>query len=301
MIAILIRGRLAVPPMSRTVLVLIFILSLTACGGSGSSSDHRTTVEAAFYPLAWAAERVGGDAVEVRNLTKPGVEPHDVELGPRDVEDIRSADVVLYLGSGFQPAVEDAVEGAGGTTVDLLEGEELLRPAEAQGELEADPHVWLDPKRYADMVRTIAETLGRPEDAAPLVEDLEALDADYRAGLADCARRQIVTAHTAFGYLARRYDLEQNSLTGLSPEAEPTPRDLERLVEQVRDSGATTIFFESLVSPRLAETVARETGARTDSLNPLEGLDDEELRRGDDYLSVMRENLASLRRALDCR
>jgi zinc transport system substrate-binding protein len=288
-------------PMSRTVLVLICILLLTACGGSDSSGDDRTTVAAAFYPLAWAAERVGGNAVEVRNLTKPGVEPHDVELGPREVEDLRSADVVLYLGSGFQPAVEDAVEGAEGTAIDLLEGEELLRPAEAQGELQADPHVWLDPVRYARMVRTLAETLGRTEEAAPLVEDLEALDTDYRNGLADCARRQIVAAHAAFGYLARRYDLEQISLTGLAPEAESTPRDLERLVDEVRDSGATTIFFESLVSPRLAETVARETGARTDALNPLEGLDDEELRRGDDYLSVMRENLASLRRALDCR
>jgi zinc transport system substrate-binding protein len=287
--------------MSRTVLVLIFAFALTACGGSDSGGDGKTRVDAAFYPLAWAAERVGGEDVEVRNLTNPGVEPHDVELSAKDVEDIRSADIVLYLGSGFQPAVEEAIDGAEGETIDLLEGSRLLHPEEAEGELTADPHVWLDPVRYSEIVQTIAEALGHTGHKPPLVDDLQELDTEYREGLASCERREIVTTHTAFGYLAQRYNLEQIPLTGLSPETEPTPRDLERTVQHVRDSGAKTIFFETLVSPRLAETVARETGAETAVLNPLEGLSDDELRRGENYLSVMRENLASLRRALNCR
>jgi zinc transport system substrate-binding protein len=289
--------------MSRTVLVLICLAALTGGCGSGSSSrsDDKTDVVAAFYPLAWAAEQIGGETVSVRNLTRPGTEPHDVELSPRDVARIRSADVVLYLGSGFQPAVEDAVKGASGTVVDLLAGQQLARPAEAGGELTQDPHIWLDPVRYASVVRRIGRALRRPPQAEKLAGQLGELDRDYAHGLAHCRRREIVTTHAAFGYLARRYHLRQIPITGLSPEAEPTPRDLEGVVKRVRASGATTVFFETLISPRLAETVARETGARTDVLDPLEGLSQERLDRGDDYLSGMRENLAALRRALDCR
>jgi zinc transport system substrate-binding protein len=300
--------------MSRTVLVLICLLAgVTACGGdSESSGEGELNVVAAFYPLAWAAERAGGDAVSVRNLTPAGAEPHDVELSARDVERVRSADVVLYLGAGFQPAMEDAVDGAEGTAVDLLEGQELLQGVEAhagegeehaeegQEEMERDPHVWLDPVRFAGMVERVAEVLGRPEAGEELVAELRDLDRELTDGLAQCRRREIVTTHAAFGYLARRYGLEQIPITGLSPEVEPTPRELEEVIEHVRDAKATTIFFETLVSPRLAETVARETGATTAVLNPLEGLSEDELDRGEDYLSVMRENLAALRQGLDC-
>jgi zinc transport system substrate-binding protein len=286
--------------MSRIVLILIFALTLAGCGGN-SGENGKTEVVAAFYPIAWAAEQVGGDAVEVRNLTRPGVEPHDAELSPRDVERIRSADIVLYFGSGFQPAVEDAVADASGKTVDLLEGQELARSAQEEGELPVDPHVWLDPVRYAGVVRTIAQALGPSDETAALLSKLDALDKDFEQGLAHCRRREVVTTHAAFGYLARRYGLEQLALSGLSPEAEPTPQDLEDIVRRVRDSKATTIFFETLISPRLAETVARETGARTAVLDPIEGLTEDAIDRGEDYLSVMRMNLASLRRALDCR
>jgi zinc transport system substrate-binding protein len=289
--------------MSRTVLVLICLAAVvSSCGGSGSSrSDGKTDVVASFYPLAWAAQRVGGETVKVHNLTRPGTEPHDVELSPRDVGQIRSADVVLYLGGGFQPAVEDAVEGASGTVVDLLAGQRLAPSTEPEGELTHDPHIWLDPVRYAAIVRRIGRILGQPHRAQALVRQLGVLDRDYARGLARCRRRDIVTTHAAFGYLARRYHLRQIAITGLSPEAEPTPRDLEAVVDRVRASKASTVFFETLISPRLAETVARETGARTDVLDPLEGLSQDKLDRGADYLSVMRENLAALRRALDCR
>jgi zinc transport system substrate-binding protein len=290
--------------MSRTVLVLIFVLALfPACGGgSGASAGSEgTNVVAAFYPLAWAAERVGGDEVDVRNLTPPGAEPHDVELTPRDVERIRSADVVVYLGAGFQPAVEDAVEGADGTTVDVLEGIELAPAEENEEGLTQDPHIWLDPTRYAAAVETIAESLDRGKEGRALVDELEELDRQFETGLSDCDRREFVTSHAAFGYLADRYDLEQISISGVTPEAEPTPQALEEVVDRVQASGATTIFFETLVSPRLAETVARETGAETAVLDPLEGLSEEDLDRGADYLSVMRDNLAALRRGLGCR
>jgi zinc transport system substrate-binding protein len=164
-----------------------------------------------------------------------------------------------------------------------------------------DPHVWLDPLRYAEQARRIGDILNRQQSAARFAERLRKLDADFRRGLARCTRREIVTSHAAFHYLADRYELEQIGLTGVSPEAEPTARDLEAIVDEVESTGATTIFFETLISPRLAETVARETGARTAVLNPVEGLTEDEVAAGEDYFSVMRENLATLRQALGCR
>jgi zinc transport system substrate-binding protein len=280
---------------TRTVLILItaqVALLAPGCGGGGrDGSANRLEVVAGFYPLAYAAERVGGDGVVVRNLTPAGGEPHDLELSPRDVEDLQAAALVLYLGEGFQPALEATVEGAEGRAVDLLAG----LPLEA-----GDPHVWLDPRLYARIVVRIGEELRRPEAAQALVTELEALDAELRQGLADCDRRTIVTSHEAFGYLASRYGLDQIAVTGISPEVEPTPQDLARVVEEVRASGATTIYFETLVSPKLAETVARETGAETAVLNPLEGLAEDDVAAGQDYFSIMRENLAALRKGLGC-
>jgi zinc transport system substrate-binding protein len=292
----------------RIILILAVVLLVEGCGGS-ASSGARTDVVAAFYPLAFAAERVGGDAVSVTNLTPPGAEPHDVELSARDVERVRSADLVFYLGSGFQPALERAVEGASGDAVDVFGGLDLHEggghegdehAGEAGSDASVDPHVWLDPVRYAAVVERIGAALGQPQPARAMRDELKQLDAQFRTGLRACARREIVTSHAAFGYLAERYGLEQIALSGLSPEAEPSPRELERVIGEVREHGATTVFFETLVSPRLAETVARETGARTAVLNPLEGLTEEELERGEDYFSVMRANLAALRKALGC-
>jgi zinc transport system substrate-binding protein len=275
----------------RVILILGMAAAVSGCGGgSGSDSSRKISVVAAFYPLAYAAEQIGGSSVDVTNLTPPGTEPHDVELSVRDVEKVRSADVVFYLGAGFQPALERAVDGADGETVDLLQSVDVH---------EKDPHVWLDPVRYEQIAKRIGAVLDRPSE--PFVRRVAKLHADYRAGLARCERREIVTSHEAFGYLSDRYGLKQIAITGFSPEAEPTPRALEHVIEQVRESGATTVFFETLLSPRIAETVARETGARTAVLNPIEGLTEDELARGENYFTVMRENLATLRKALGCR
>jgi zinc transport system substrate-binding protein len=281
--------------LSRIVLVcgLAVVAVLTAgCSGSGRSEED---VVAAFYPLAFAAGQVAPAGLAVDDLTPPGAEPHDLELTARDVERLRDAALVVYAGGGFQPAVEDAVGDRDGTSLDVLES---VRPID--GSEGRDPHVWLDPIRYAQVARAIAAALGRRQAAAPLVRRLESLDRDFRRGLTHCARREIVTSHAAFAYLADRYGLEQLPLVGLTPEAEPAAKDLERLVEDVREAGATTVFFEPLVPARLAETVAREAGVSTAVLDPLEGLTSEQRERGEDYFSVMRENLAALRAALGC-
>ncbi len=284
----------------RIILILTLALCLSGCGGPEASSRSESTVVAAFYPLAYAAERVAPSGTDVRNLTPPGVEPHDFELSPRDVGRVGDAAVVLYLGMGFQPALEHALESTGAAGVDLLEGLDLLAGT-GDDHSGRDPHVWLDPSRYARIVARIAAELGRPEAGGALAAELERLDAEFERGLGNCARREFVTSHAAFGYLADRYGLEQVAITGLSPEAEPTPGELRDVIGKVREHGATTIFFETLVSPRLAQTVAREVGARAAMLNPLEGLSEDELARGEDYFSVMRANLANLRQALGCR
>jgi zinc transport system substrate-binding protein len=285
----------------RIVLASAFVLLLAACGGgSGNEAAGKRSVVAAFYPLAWAAQQVGGSTVDVQNLTPPGAEPHDVELTPRDVERIQKADVVLYLSHGFQPAVEHAVDGARGEVVDVLAGERLRTGVGDEGG-ETDPHVWLDPVRFASVVRLVGEALDRPQRAARVAARVRALDRRYHDGLAHCARRDLVTTHAAFGYLAARYGLRQVPITGVDPESEPSARALARLVDTVRRDRVRTVFFEKLVSPRLAQTVAREAGVRTAELDPLEGLTRDDLDRGEDYVSVMTRNLRVLRQALGCR
>jgi len=269
----------------RLLSVLLSTLALAGCGGA---SEDGPTVVAGLYPLAWSTEQVAGSAYRVIDVTAPGAEPHDVELSPRDVEAILGADLAVFVGGGFQPAVEDAVGLREGPSLDVLDGE-------------TDPHIWLDPVRFSAAVSEIGNALGRREAAERLVGRLDALHAEYRAALERCDRHTFVVTHAAFGRLAARYGLEQLSLAGTSPEAEPAPRDLERIVDEVRRSGATTVFAEPLVSDRLARTVAREAGLRVAVLDPVEGLTRQHVEAGADYFSVMRENLGALREALGCR
>jgi zinc transport system substrate-binding protein len=269
-------------------IVLVIVLAAVVAGCSGAGGGGRSVV-AAFYPLAYAAERIGGPTFHVENLTPPGAEPHDLELTPKEVARVERASVVLYLGHGFQPAVSKAVEQGQGKRVDILAGLPL------HGN---DPHVWLDPVLFSRVGQKVGAALHRPSGA--LVAQLRALDRDYRRGLRDCTRHEIVTSHAAFGYLAARYGLRQIAITGLTPESEPRPQELVHVVKVVRRTHATTVFFETLVSPRLAQTVAREVGARTAVLDPIEGLTPKEEQNRDNYFTLMHRNLAALRKALAC-
>jgi len=283
---------------------------LGGCGGT-DAADGRPQVVASFYPLYEAAQRVGGDLVQVRNLTPAGSEPHDLELSSRQVDRIEDAAVVLFLGRGFQPALEKAAERAEGTKVDVLDGLAALRPAPAgDDKLDVDPHVWLDPGQFKAIVTRVATAFSAADpanratyeaNAGAYLGELNELDAEFTTGLATCARRTLVTSHAAFGYLAARYGLGQESIAGLEPESEPSPERLADLTAKVRADGTTTIFYETLVSPKVAESLAREAGVRTAVLNPLEGLSEDDAKAGRTYLSVMRENLAAIRLALGCR
>lgn len=287
------------PSAVRVCALAAVLLALPSCGSAADGAgDDGPRVAASFYPLQWVTERVAGAGAEVDNLTPPGAEPHDLELGPRDVASLGEADLVVYL-SGFQPAVDDAVEQeAAESSLDVREA----------GEVGRDPHFWLDPTRLADVADAVAERLGDvdPTHATEYVTragqvraDLEELDAELAAGLAGCAGTELVTSHAAFGYLADRYGMSQVGISGLSPDAEPSPRDVARAAAFVEAQDVRTIYYEALGSPDVAETVAREAGARTAVLDPLEGLTDASL--GEDYLEVMRANLETLQEGQPCR
>lgn len=285
------------------VVTVLVAAALSGCASQGDAargqgSGDRPQVVTSFYPLQFVTERIAGDAVAVHNLTKPGAEPHDLELTPRDVAGLADADLVVYL-SGFQPAVDTAVAQQVDTSYDVAGSADLAAN---------DPHFWLDPVRLADVAGTLADRLAElsPKDAddfrrnaSTLRSDLMELDAQFAAGLASCASTDLVTSHAAFGYLAERYGLTQRGITGLRPEDEPSPGAVAEIADFVTAHHVRTIYAEALVSPAVAKTVARETGARTAVLDPIEGLDD--ASAGADYLAVMRANLATLREGQPCR
>jgi zinc transport system substrate-binding protein len=282
----------------RMILIISCVLSVLL--PASASAGRSKAVVAAFYPVAYAAQQIGGSTVEVTNLTPAGAEPHDLELRASDVIKVAKADLVLYLGEGFQPAVAKAVTSTHAHAIDLLANQSLAAGKNEEGKQALDPHVWLDPNLYAKMATEIGRALDDPKATSAFVARLSALDRAYQQGLAHCRRTTIVTSHAAFGYLSRRYHLHQLALQGMSPEAEPTPRALEHLIEQVRKTKATTVFFETLVSPKLAQTVARESGAKTAVLDPIEGITPNAAQHGATYFTVMKSNLATLRGALGC-
>jgi zinc transport system substrate-binding protein len=301
----------------RHLLVPLLALPLvgTGCSALGDDSEEGLQVATAFYPLQYAAERVAGELAQVDNLTRPGMEPHDLELTVAETALIVRADLIVFE-DGFQPAVDDGIDqNAEGVALDVTDAADLVPIADGHEEEhgeehdhgDLDPHFWQDPLRLAAVGDAIAEELAELDadhaddfraNAADLRADLEALDAEYAEGLAGCERDTVVVSHDAFGYLAK-YGLHLAPVAGLSPDAEPTPGDLADLQQLIDDEGITTVFSETLGSPRFTRPLADDLGLRTDVLDPLEGLasaDDTS-----DYVSLMRDNLAALQEANGCR
>jgi zinc transport system substrate-binding protein len=304
------------------MLGLCFALIISGCDSGPSTPTSANTpgvaggpvsVVASFYPIEYLARRTGGEHIEVFNPVPPGAEPHDLELTPRSIERIQKSRVFLYLGEGFQPAVDralDTIKGPDLVVKDVAEGLRLV-PGVDEHEEEAglDPHIWLDPVMAQGIAGNVAAALKQADpanadtytaNADKVKADLAALDADFKSGLANCKRKEIITSHAAFAYLANRYGLEQVPVTGLSPEAEPSPARLQEIIAFAREHDAKYIFFETLVEPKVAQLIASEVGAQTLVLNPIEGLTSEQVSAGSDYISIMRENLANLKTALDC-
>lgn len=306
------------------LLLLVFlVVVLAACSKEPPPSPAQTVpaqgesprlpVFVTAYPLEYLAQRIGGERAAVTTVVPAGAEPHNWEPSARDVGAIQKARLFLYTGADFEPWAERVREGFpanGPMAVNTAGGLARLTKPEDDHEGELDPHVWLDPSLYARMAQSVATGLSRldPDGGATyqanlkrLTGDLDTLDKQFAAGLASCARKQFVTSHAAYGYLAERYGLQQVAISGLSPESEPSPARLRELVAKIRLMGATHVFTETLLSHAVAETLAREVGATVLVLDPLEGLTPEGRAAGQDYLIVMQRNLANLRTGLGCR
>lgn len=323
--------RRLIPTAALAGAVALGATALTACSGAaagtGGDKDGKVGVTAAFYPLQFLAEQIGKEHVKVDGLTKPGVEPHDLEITPKQTGQLGEADVVLYLKS-LQPAVDKAVAQSGvknvvdAATLTELEvhgsaghdhgAEEGHAEGEGHdhdhGEGGKDPHVWLDPVKYAEIAKGVGAALEKadPGHAADyrkntdeLVGKLTALDTEFKDGLKNTASRTFITTHSAFGYLAERYGLDQEGISGVDPESEPSPARMKDLQAVAKKDNVTTVFFETLASDKTARTLATDTGLRTDVLDPLEGITD--ASQGADYFEVMRSNLKNLQKALGAK
>ncbi|MGN6129179.1 MAG: metal ABC transporter substrate-binding protein [Nocardioidaceae bacterium] len=273
------------------------LLPLSACGYLGTAYQQPTVVTS-FYPLQYVAQQIVGDHERVLDLTHPGMEPHDIELTVGQTADVVDADVVLYE-RGFQAAVDTAVAQTQPRHV-----VDASAVADLHGQ---DPHFWQDPTRLSKVAAAFTDQMAEADprhaadyraNLARLQKRLARLDRDYRTVLARCRQRTVVVSHEAFAYLGRRYHLEIVPINGLSPDAEPSPAHLRQLHDLIRSRGVTTVFTERLASPALAQTLADDLGLRVAVLDPIEGLSDATAHQ--DYLSLMRQNLAALRKANDC-
>ena len=276
--------------------------------------NSKPTIAVTFYPLYEFTKQVVGDKADVVLLVPPGAEPHDWEPAPSDLIKVKQAKLVVYNGAGMEPWI-DRLSGTLLADKKTVSAAGLVNLIPAQYNEEGgppepgaiDPHVWLDPVNAQAIVQAIAAAVSEVDpdnagyyqtNAGAYFAQLVELDYEYRTALASASRREIITSHAAFGYLANRYGLKQVAIMGLSPDAEPTPARMAQIIRHVRENGIKFIFFETLVGPKLAETIASETGAQTLVLNPIEGLTEEELAQGENYLVVMRMNLTNLKYAL---
>lgn len=280
------------------------------------SSDQSLSISASFYPLAEVASNVAGDYAQITTITPTGTEPHDFEPTPRDLTTINQSAIFLYNGSGLDPWADDIASDLTQNDVRVVKMSDVVALLEAPSGVEneesfpTDPHFWLDPTIMQQLTDKVSAVLveADPEyaqayrsNAITYKNKLAQLDAEMSTGLQTCATREFITSHAAFGYLANHYNLVQVPITGVSPEAEPSSEQLARLAEEVRAKQVRYIFFETLVSPKLAQTLAQEVGAQTLLLDPLEGISPEQQAAGQSYLTVMRANLANLRTALECQ
>ncbi|WP_327716987.1 zinc ABC transporter substrate-binding protein [Streptomyces sp. NBC_00490] len=297
--------------------------TLSACSTDSAAAGNtdKFDVVASFYPMQYLAEQIGGDHVNVTTLTEPGQEPHDLELSTKQTAELGEADAVLYLKS-LQPAVDEAVSQSevkskiDAATLTKLEDHGDVEHEHGAGEEHAgeeeehalDPHIWLDPVKYREVAEGVAKAFEKADpdhaadyrkNAAALTKKLDTLGTAYEDGLRNTATKVFFTNHAAFGYLAERYGLTQEAISGLDPESEPSPARIKELQTEARADGVTTVFYETLVSDKTAKTLASDAGLKTDVLDPLEGITDKS--KGDDYFQVMESNLSALKTALGAK
>lgn len=290
------------------VFIAIFSLIFTVAGCAAKRADYapakvdssRLVIYTTFYPLYDFTKKIVRDRAQVENIIPAGVEPHDYEPSPKQIARIYDARVFVFLGDVMEPWAQKLEVQLRDKGVNVVEaGKGLIE--------NNDPHIWLDPVLSKEMARRIYDAVAAAdadnksyyeENFNELAAKLDELDKSYRENLVNLNRKEFITSHAAFGYMAKRYGLVQVSISGLSPQEEPSPKKMAELAELCRQKNIKYIFFETLVSPKLSETLAREVGAKTMVLNPIGGLTSEEIKAGEDYFSIMQENLENLKKAL---
>lgn len=295
-------------------------------GSDGTAGTHdnpadkgattAVSVAVALYPIEEIVRRVGGDMVEVIALTPPGANSHDVEVSGKTLDRLTESDAVFYLGEGFQPSVQDAVEQLPDSVVvvDLLTSDGLSTitsiHADEHAHGDSDPHVWLDPSNMIHMARAVESVLigllpdattAVSENTAAYVAELDALGVELDAAVGSCASTTVVTSHEAFGHLFARLGLEGVAVTGLDPQQQPSARQLDEIAGVARAAGVTTVYVDATVSARYGETIADEIGAEVSVLDPVESITADDRASGVDYASLQRANVAALVEGLDCR
>jgi zinc transport system substrate-binding protein len=306
--------------MNKRLFVIIIVIMIGFFGlysggirkSTNQNGPKKLQVSASFYPMYYFAKEIGGDKADVYDITPAGGEPHDYEPTTGDIARIETGSLLILNGGGLESwgdKIKTDLEGKPTNIVTATDGLKLQQSAE-NGNSTADPHVWLDPQLAKKEVDVIAGGFEVKDavnagyyrnNAAVLESKLNTLNNNFRQGLADCKQKVIITSHAAFGYIAAEYGLKQLAISGLSPDMEPSPTKMAEISDFAKTNHIKYIFFESLVSPKLAETIAAEAGAKTIVFNPLEGLSNAELAGGKDYFSIQKQNLENLRIALECK
>lgn len=319
---VVVRRRLLIPA-AATAVAALSLTTLSACSSDSAAAGNtdKFDVVASFYPMAFLAEQIGGKYVNVTSLTQPGQEPHDLEISAKQTAQLQESDAVLYL-KGLQPSVDDAVGQSeiktkiDAATLTSLEehgnevGGHAAEHDDEHGEEESgkDPHIWLDPVKYAEVAKGVGAAFEKadPDHASTyktntemLVEKLGALNDQFVNGLKNTDTKVFITTHAAFGYLAERYGLTEEAISGLDPESEPSAARVKELEKMAKADGVSTVFYETLVSDKTAKTIAADAGLKTDVLDPIEGIT--EKSRGKDYFSVQEANLKALQAALGAK
>ena len=299
------------------ICMLTLSFCLMGCTGNTTKKNHngKIKVMASFYTMYDFAKKIGGNKVEVTNMVPAGTEPHDWEPSTKDLIELEKSNVFIYNGAGMEQWVDDVLESLDTeelTSVEASKGIKLLKDNDAhehdhEHESENDPHVWLDPQNAKYEMNQIKKALIKvdPENKNYYEDNYkkqaakcDELDQLYKKELAKVSKRELVVAHEAFGYLCHAYDLEQMGIEGLSADDEPDPKQMSEVIEFAKKHKVKTIFFEELVSPKVAKTIAKETGASAKKLDPLEGLSNKRIKAGEDYFSVMKQNLSAIKEAL---
>jgi zinc transport system substrate-binding protein len=276
-------------------------------------NNNGKTITTSFYPLYYFTKQIVGDKANVINITPSGSEPHDYEPTTTDIINIEKSELLVLNGgtleawgnkiqTQFKNSSTKVIVAGKGLTSEIYKNE--------NGNNATDPHIWLDPKLAEKEANTIAESLYEidptnqvyyQDNWSTLNKKLAQLDHDYTNGLSSCSSKNIITSHAAFGYLAKDYNFNQIAISGLSPDSEPSPSQLSNIANFAKKNNVKYIFFESLASPKLSQTIANEIGAKTMVLNPIEGLTPAENKLGENYISIMGNNLSNLKIALECK